>query len=134
MEAYQGAVRVDGAHHTAALALAKLHLDKGEEEAGRGVCAQLLTSSPDNVEAQLLMVQLLTTQVRKQKLVSREACSSFEAESKQKVVLLDKAVEHRIPHRLMCRHLCSKFRKSVQSMQSVQYVIIRDGIESILSD
>ncbi len=64
IEAYQGAVRVDGAHQTAALALAKLHLDKGEEEAGRAVCAQLLTVQPDNTEAQLLMVQLLSTQVR----------------------------------------------------------------------
>ena len=63
VEAYEGAVRVDGAHHAAALALAKLHLDKGEEEAGRAVCGQLLTAQPDNVEAQLLMVHLLATQV-----------------------------------------------------------------------
>ncbi|DBB04932.1 TPA: hypothetical protein ACH3X3_010212 [Trebouxia sp. C0006] len=62
VEAYEGAVRVDGAHHAAALALAQLHLDKGEEEAGRAVCAQLLTAHPENVEAQLLMVQLLSTQ------------------------------------------------------------------------
>lgn len=64
VEAYEGAVRVEGAHHAAALALAKLHLDKGEEEAGRAVCAQLLTAQPENVEAQLLMVQLLSTQVK----------------------------------------------------------------------
>ncbi len=64
VEAYEGAVRVDGAHHAAALALAQLHLDKGEEEAGRAVCAQLLTAHPENVEAQLLMVQLLSTQVQ----------------------------------------------------------------------
>ena len=40
-----------------------MHMDRGEEEAGRAVCAQLLTAQPDNVQAQLLMVQLLSTQV-----------------------------------------------------------------------
>lgn len=62
-EAYEGAVKADAGHHAAALALAKLHLDRGEEEAGRGVCTRLLAAQPDNVQAQLLMVQLLTTQV-----------------------------------------------------------------------
>lgn len=62
-EAYQGAVKADAGQHAAALALAKLHLDRGEEEAGRGVCTRLLAAHPDNVQAQLLMVQLLSTQV-----------------------------------------------------------------------
>lgn len=68
MEAYQAAVKGDAGHHAAALALAKLHLDRGEEEAGRGVCTQLLAVQPENVQAQLLMVQLLSTQVRSKQL------------------------------------------------------------------
>lgn len=63
VEAYEAAVKGDAGHQAAALALAKLHLDRGDEEAGRGVCTQLLAAQPDNVQAQLLMVQLLSTQV-----------------------------------------------------------------------
>ena len=63
VEAYQSAVKSDPEHHAAALALAKLHLDSGEEEAGRAVCAGLLAAQPDNVPAQLLMVQLMSMQV-----------------------------------------------------------------------
>ena len=63
MEAYEAAVKADAGHHAAALALAKLHLDRGEEEVGRDVCTQLLVAQPDDVQAQLLMVQLLSTQV-----------------------------------------------------------------------
>lgn len=66
--AYQAAVKADAGHHSAALALAKLHLDRGEEEAGRSVCTQLLAAQPDSVQAQLLMVQLLSTQVSSQHL------------------------------------------------------------------
>lgn len=56
-------MKADAGHTAAALALAKLHLDRGEEEAGRAVCTQLLSAQPDNAQAQLLMVQLLSTQV-----------------------------------------------------------------------
>ena len=78
VEAYKGAVRADGAHHEAALALAKLHLDKGVPGAGRAVCAQLLAAQPNNVEAQLLMVQVLSTQVRKKSgLVSAKPSCTY---------------------------------------------------------
>ena len=63
VEAYQGAVKADAGHHAAALALAKLHLDRGEAEAGRAVCTQLLAEQPDSVQAHLLMVHLLSTEV-----------------------------------------------------------------------
>ena len=66
VEAYEAAVKADAGHHAAALALAKLHLDRGEEEAGRVVCTHLLAAQPDNVQARLLMVQLLSTQVSPQ--------------------------------------------------------------------
>ena len=56
-------MKADGGHQAAALALAKLHLDRGEEEAGRGVCAQLLAEQPGSIQAHLLLVQLLTAQV-----------------------------------------------------------------------
>lgn len=56
-------MKADGGHQAASLALAKLRLDRGEEEAGRAVCTQLLAVQPGNVQAHLLMVQLLTTQV-----------------------------------------------------------------------
>ena len=64
VKAYKGAVQAHEGHPAAALALVKLHLDKGDIEAARSVCAQFLASQPDNVDAQLLMVQLHCSQVR----------------------------------------------------------------------
>ena len=86
VKAYKGAVQADEGHPAAALALVKLHLDKGEVEAGRSVCAQLLTTQPNNVDAQLLMVQLLCTQV--------SSCSRFDVYS----FMILKA--------LCCKYLC----------------------------
>lgn len=63
VKAYEGAVRVDEGRPGAALALAKLLLEQGQAEQGRAVCAALLQSQPSNLDAQLLMVQLLLAQV-----------------------------------------------------------------------
>lgn len=63
VKAYRGAVQADEGHSAAALALVKLHLEGGEQEAGCAACAQLLASQPHNLEARLLMVHLLCAKV-----------------------------------------------------------------------
>ena len=64
MEAYEGAVQVDESHLASALALARLHLEQGAPEKGRAVCARLLQAHPNNLDAKLLVVQLLLAQVQ----------------------------------------------------------------------
>ena len=63
MEAYEGAVHVDEGHLASALALARLHLEQGAPEKGRAVCARLLQAHPNDLDAKLLVVQLLLAQV-----------------------------------------------------------------------
>ena len=63
VEAYEGAVQVDEGHLSSALALARLHLEQGAPEKGRAVCARLLQAHPNNLDAKLLVVQLLLAQV-----------------------------------------------------------------------
>lgn len=63
IETYRQALHLCEGHSAAAVALAKLHLALGQDDKCQEVCTGLLRAQPDNQEAQLMLAELMFSQV-----------------------------------------------------------------------